>query len=231
MSVIANYIKNGLNYAAITGGITAAIAGLGAIGGGAADAMGALQKALGSLQQPSLCFIPIKSEILTERCQTDIGNTMIITQAEQKKEYVTDNAAPHPRVWNGKGYIECMAPIIESGLMIKPTLLVQQAILEAAADSRQPVKFKTDTGEVFDVLVQDLQITSLPKGTNAKMITYVVQEVKMLENATTAGEAASSLGKAAAASIPVRAAVNLGKNKLIGAGVTSGVAGLMAVMK
>lgn len=228
MSVISNYIKSGLTYAAITGGVTAAIAGLGALGGNGVDA---IKEALASLQQPSLCFIPIQSEILTERCVTDIGNTMIISQADQKKEYVTDNAAPHPRTWTGKGYIKCLAPAIESGLMIKPTLLVQQAVLEAAADSRQPIKFKTDSGEVFDVLIQDLQISSIPKGTNAKMVSYVVQEVKMLENSTVDGEGTESLGKAGAASIPARSLVNLGKNKLIGAGVTAGAAGLMSVIK
>lgn len=227
MSIISNYIKEGANYAAITGGITLAIGALG-LGG---DAVGAVINALASLMQPSLCYIPIESEILTERCVTDIGTSMIITQATQKKEYVTDNAAPRPRVWTGKGYIKCLAPVIETGLMIKPTLLVQQAVLEAAADSRQPVKFKTDTGEVFDVLIQDLQITSLLKGTNAKMVTYTVQEVKMLENASVTGKGTEIIGKAGAASIPARALVNLGRNKLIGAGVAAGTAGLMSVIR
>ena len=97
--------------------------------------------------------------------------------------------------------------------MIKPTLLLQQAILEAAADSRQPVKFKTDTGEVFDVVVQDLQIASI--------------EVKVLENAVTSGEGAENLGKTGAASIPKRAITNLGKNKALGAGIMSGATGLL----
>ena len=227
MSVITNYIKNGLSYAAITGGITAAIAGLGAIGSG--DGGAAVKEALESLMQPSLCFIPIQSVTLTKRRTSDIGNTMIIAQTTQQKEYVTDNAAPRPRVWTGKGYIKALAPFVESGLMVKPTLMVQEAILDAAADSRQPVKFKTDTGEVFDVLVQDLQITSLDKGTNAKMVTYVVQEVTILENAVT--DSGKTLGKTAAASVPVRAAVNLGKNVLLGGAVTAGAAGVLGLMK
>jgi hypothetical protein len=157
----------------------------------------------------------------------EIGNTMLISQTTQQKDYVTDNVAPRPRTWSGRGYIDSLAPLAELGLMIKPTLLIQQAILEAAADSRQPVKFKTDTGEVFDVVVQDLQITSIDKGNGVKMITYVVQEVKVLENAVTSGEGEENLGKAGSASIPKRAITNLGKNKLLGAGIMTGAAGLL----
>ena len=181
-----------------------------------------------SLNQPSLCYIPIQSESLTVRRTVDIGTTMLISQTDQKKDYVTDNSAPRPRTWTGSGYINSLVPLVENYLVIKPSLQVQMAVLDAAADSRQPVKFKTDTGEVVDVLVQDLQITSIPKGNNVRQVNYTVQEVKVLEN-TIYDVTNSALGKAAANSIPIRAITNLGKSSAIASGVSNSVAGLLSI--
>lgn len=174
---------------------------------------GALKTILDSLNQPTLCFVPIQSEKLTVRRTADIGTTMLISQTNQTKEYITDNAAPRPRTWSGNGYISSLVPDVENGLWLKPSLLVQQSILEAAADSRQPVKFKTDTGEVVDVLVADLQITSTPKGAGYREVTYTVQEVKILENSFQLGDISAQLtNKAATKSIPLRSMLNLGGN-------------------
>ena len=187
-----------------------------------------LTNILESLEQPSLCFVPIKSESLTLRRSSDIGTTMLISQTNHTKEYVTDNAAPRPRSWSGQGYITSLTPLMENKLVIKPTLQAQQAILEAAIDSRQPVKFKTDAGEVVDVLIQDLQIASTPKGMNARAINYTVQEVKILQNAIILNSE-NELTPAAAQSIPVQAIVNLGKGTAIGAGITDAVTSLLSI--
>lgn len=181
-----------------------------------------------SLNQPSLCYIPIQSESFSVRRTVDIGTTMLISQTDQKKDYVTDNSAPHPRTWSGSGYITTLVPLLENYLVIKPSLQVQMAVLDAAADSRQPVKFKTDMGEVVDVLVQDLQITSTPKGNNVKQVTFTVQEVKVLEN-TIFDIAENALNKAGAHSIPVRAITNLGKNSALGSGISNTVTGLLGI--
>lgn len=199
--------------------LTAAGANLAAVAGSKTLATligvdsGQLKTVLDALNQPTLCFIPILSEKLTVRRSADIGTTMLISQTDQTKEYITDNAAPRPRVWTGTGFISSLAPEVENGLWLKPSLLVQQSILEAAADSRQPVKFKTDTGEVVDVLISDLQITSTPKGAGYREITYAVQEVKILENSLQLGDISAALTtKAATKSIPLRAILNLGGN-------------------
>lgn len=170
-----------------------------------------LEDIIGALGQPTLCFIPIMSEKLTVRRMADIGTTMLISQTDQTKEYITDNAAPRPRTWTGKGYITSLVPIAENGVLLKPSLLVQQAILEAAADSRQPVKFKTDMGEVVDVLISDLQISSSVKGAGIKEVSFTVQEVKILENLSTTGDVSEGLLTGAAAkSIAARTVVNVG---------------------
>ena len=218
--VLSKVYNAGRDFSAKTGGkVMAALIGLDA------SQLGSL---LESLNQPSLCYIPIQSESLTMHRTADIGTTMLIAQTDQKKEYITDNAAPRPRTWTGQGYITALVPLLENYLVIKPTLQAQQAILEAAADSRQPVKFKTDTGEVVDVLIQDLQISSIVKGMNAKQISYTVQEVKILENSILLGtmEGVSNMG---IKSIPARAMINMGKGSAIGSGVTNAVSGLLSL--
>lgn len=187
-----------------------------------------LTQMLEALNQPSLCYVPIQSESLSMRRTVDIGTTMLIGQVDQKKDYVTDNSAPRPRTWNVSGYITSLVPLVENYLIIKPSLQVQMAILDAAADSRQPVKFKTDTGEVVDVLVQDLQITSINKGNNVRQVTFTVQEVKMLENSILF-DADTYLSKASANSIPLRAITNLGRGSAIGSGVSNFAAGLLSI--
>lgn len=187
-----------------------------------------LTQMLDALNQPSLCYVPIQSETMSMRRNVDIGTTMLIGQVDQKKDYITDNSAPHPRTWNVSGYITSLVPLLENYLVIKPSLQVQMSILDAAADSRQPVKFKTDTGEVVDVLVQDLQITSINKGNNVRQVTFTVQEVKMLENSILF-DADTYLNKAGAASIPLRAITNLGKSSAIGSGVSNLASGLLSI--
>jgi hypothetical protein len=219
--VLSAIAEAGKNFAAKTGGkIVAALTGIDA---------SQLENIMESLNQPSLCYVPIQSESLSMRRTVEIGTTMLISQTDQKKDYVTDNAAPRPRTWSGSGYITALVPLLENYLVIKPTLQAQIAILDAAADSRQPVKFKTDTGEVVDVLVQDLQISSTPKGMNVRQVTYTVQEVKVLENSIFIGVTNKILSKTGANSVPVRAMINLGKSSAIGSGVSNTVSGLLSI--
>ena len=187
-----------------------------------------LAQMLEALNQPSLCYVPIQTETMSMRRVVDVGTTMLIGQVDQKKDYITDNSAPRPRTWNVSGYITTLVPVLENYCVIKPSIQVQMAILDAAADSRQPVKFKTDTGEVVDVLVQDLQITSINKGNNVRQVSFTVQEVKMLENSILF-DADTYLNRAGANSIPLRAITNLGKGSAIGSGVSNLAAGLLSI--
>ena len=186
-----------------------------------------LQGILDSLNQPTLCYVPIQTEQLSMRRTVDVGTTMLISQTNQKKEYITDNAAPRPRTWSISGYISSLAPAAENGLVIKPTVQTQQAILDAAADSRQPVKFKTDTGEVVDVMIQDLQIGVTAKGPGVRTVSATMIEVKVLENSFVTGTS-RVLDKIGLKSIPVRAIANLGKGTLLTSGVINSASSLLS---
>lgn len=184
--------------------------------------------------QPSLCYIPIQSESFEMIKQVDVGTTMLVTQSAghnvSVKDYYTDNAAPRPRQWKLQGYIRGLAPLIERNLLIKPTLLVQQAILEAAADSRSPVKLKTDTGEVVDVLITSLSIAGTPKGNNVRIVNAQVQEVKILQNTNLAELGLDSAPNSVLNSLPNRALINLGETTAIGAITVAGADLLLGLL-
>lgn len=226
MNMIDKLTQAGKDFAAVTGSSNTTARNVASLIGVSPEQ---LEGVFTALEQPSLCFIPIKSETLTVRRIVDVGTTMLISQVDQTKDFLTDNSAPHPRVWSCSGYISSLIPYHENGLMVKPSLQVQMAVLDAAADSRQPVKFKTDMGEIVDVLVQDLQMSSTTKGPGVKQVSFVVQEVKILQNSILMGSIAELSGKAGAGSIPQRVLTNLGKNSLVGSGTVNGAAALLSI--
>lgn len=211
----------GKNMAAVAGqAVIASITGI-AKGSGSE----AYNDILQTLSSPTLCYVPISCDSLEENNEADVANTMIIAQNTGFKSYMTDNVAPKPRTWDIHGYITALVPIIEDYLLIKPTLLTQRLLLNNAFKSRDTVPFKTDTGEILDVVIVRLKMKSLANAQNAYEITATVQEVDVLDTSMTAtalnlsGAAKSSvalstvksLGACAAGSAPANAMSFIGK--------------------
>ena len=211
----------GKNMAAVAGqAVIASITGI-AKGSGSE----AFNDILQTLSSPTLCYVPISCDSLEESNEADVANTMIIAQNTGLKSYMTDNVAPKPRTWDIHGYITALVPIIEDYLLVKPTLLTQRLLLNNAFKSRDTVPFKTDTGEILDVVIVRLKMKSLANAQNAYEITATVQEVDVLDTSTTAtalnlsGVAKSSvalstvksLGACAAGSAPANVMSFVGK--------------------
>lgn len=211
----------GKNMAAVAGqAVIASITGI-AKGSGSE----AFNDILQTLSSPTLCYVPISCNSLEENNEADVANTMIIAQNTGLKSYMTDNVAPKPRTWDIHGYITALVPIIEDYLLVKPTLLTQRLLLNNAFKSRDTVPFKTDTGEILDVVIVRLKMKSLSNAQNAYEITATVQEVDVLDTSTTAtalnlsGVAKSSvalstvksLGACAAGSAPANVMSFVGK--------------------
>ena len=211
----------GKNMAAVAGqAVIASITGI-AKGSGSE----AFNDILQTLSSPTLCYVPISCDSLEENNEADVANTMIIAQNTGLKSYMTDNVAPKPRTWDIHGYITALVPIIEDYLLVKPTLLTQRLLLNNAFKSRDTVPFKTDTGEILDVVIVRLKMRSLANAQNAYEITATVQEVDVLDTSTTAtalnlsGVAKSSvalstvksLGACAAGSAPANVMSFVGK--------------------
>lgn len=211
----------GKNMAAVAGqAVIASITGI-AKGSGSE----AFNDILQTLSSPTLCYVPISCDSLEENNEADVANTMIIAQNTGLKSYMTDNVAPKPRTWDIHGYITALVPIIEDYLLVKPTLLTQRLLLNNAFKSRDTVPFKTDTGEILDVVIVRLKMKSLANAQNAYEVTATVQEVDVLDTSTTAtalnlsGVAKSSvalstvksLGACAAGSAPANVMSFVGK--------------------
>lgn len=211
----------GKNMAAVAG--QAAIASITGIAKGSGSET--YNDILQTLSSPTLCYVPISCDSLEENNEADVANTMIIAQNTGLKSYMTDNVAPKPRTWDIHGYITALVPIIEDYLLVKPTLLTQRLLLNNAFKSRDTVPFKTDTGEILDVVIVRLKMKSLANAQNAYEVTATVQEVDVLDTSTTAtalnlsGVAKSSvalstvksLGACAAGSAPVNVMSFVGK--------------------
>lgn len=211
----------GKNMAAVAGqAVIASITGI-AKGSGSE----AFNDILQTLSSPTLCYVPISCDSLEENNEADVANTMIIAQNTGLKRYMTDNVAPKPRTWDIHGYITALVPIVEDYLLVKPTLLTQRLLLNNAFKSRDTVPFKTDTGEILDVVIVRLKMKSLANAQNAYEVTATVQEVDVLDTSTTAtalnlsGVAKSSvalstvksLGACAAGSAPANVMSFVGK--------------------
>ena len=194
----------GKNMAAVAGqAVIASITGI-AKGSGSE----AFNDILQTLSSPTLCYVPISCDSLEENNEADVANTMIIAQNTGLKSYMTDNVAPKPRTWDIHGYITALVPIIEDYLLVKPTLLTQRLLLNNAFKSRDTVPFKTDTGEILDVVIVRLKMKSLANAQNAYEVTATVQEVDVLDTSTTA--TALNLSGAAKSSVALSTVKSLG---------------------
>ena len=194
----------GKNMAAVAGrAVIASITGI-AKGSGSE----AFNDILQTLSSPTLCYVPISCDSLEESNEADVANTMIIAQNTGLKSYMTDNVAPKPRTWDIHGYITALVPIIEDYLLVKPTLLTQRLLLNNAFKSRDTVPFKTDTGEILDVVIVRLKMKSLANAQNAYEVTATVQEVDVLDTSTTA--TALNLSGAAKSSVALSTVKSLG---------------------
>jgi len=127
---------------------------------------------------PNLEGIPIKAE--TQKCsrEVDVSHQMIISQEESSggaKQYITDNAAPHPREWTITGYLQSIS-LIDGMTVIKPTLQMQIALLDFYSASRRPLWFKAHYSSFFHVLIEHFDYEFAPNVQNSVHVNLVLSE-------------------------------------------------------
>lgn len=198
----------------VAGQLTAAVA-IGTLGGLGTE--NDIQRALlEALSNPSLCYVPIYSSEFQRERIADISTSMIMSQAEGKKQFVTDNTAPHPRVWTMTGYLRSLIPYLERSLLFKPTILLQKFVLDQAMISGEPVPFKTNEGEVVDVLISRLVMVDTPQSQSSVKIMATVQEIPYL---TAEDQTLEDLSTASRASVPVQQIITIGAAATLGTAV------------
>ena len=198
----------------IAGQLTAAVA-IGTLGGYGTgeDVTRALLEAVSN---PSLCYVPIYSSEFQRERIAEISTSMIMSQAEGKKQFVTDNTAPHPRVWTMTGYLRSLIPYLERSLLFKPTILLQKFVLDQAMLSGEAVPFKTNDGEIVDVLISRLVMIDTPQSQSSVKIMATVQEIPYL---TAADQSLEELSTASKSSVPVQQIATIGAATVIAATV------------
>lgn len=170
----------------------------------AADTLSALNT------QVSIAGIPIFSETVNCNRNVDVSAIMLADATTGNKEFVTDNTAPQPRVWSITGYIKNLIPVLESIIVIKPTLMLQRFLLDKYAKGRNTVQFRDEIGGVYDVVIRSFDYTYDSKGTNAYAVRLVLQEAVTIRNVNARYiDLTDATSEAVAASIPSQVVTSL----------------------
>lgn len=108
------------------------------------------------LKNPNIDGVPIHATQEVEASDITVAKKVMIDEVGSNKLQLMDNAVPQLRTWKIRGHI-ASSPITDDGLIIKPSLIAQRAILQAYADARRPVLFKTHDNRFFKVLIEHFE--------------------------------------------------------------------------
>jgi len=124
--------------------------------------------------------VPIQGSDYHEIGDDDVS-TQLIVDSSGGKNYITDNIAPRPRVWEVKGFIG--ASIIEqlAGPILQDIQQKRLRDLRAMRSSRKMLVWRTKNGEeLLYVGIKHLQVDSDPMIQNRIPITMTIQEIPIL---------------------------------------------------
>lgn len=133
-----------------------------------------------TFKDPNIEGIPIKTPKISCKREVQISEYGVIMESGYYNKYITDNASPSPRTWDISGYLTSCWDI-DCGLNIKPSLQLQEKLLDAFAKSRRPLWFKTDECEFVTVQIASLTIDRQAENMNAHAITIQLKEFVPLE--------------------------------------------------
>ena len=127
-------------------------------------------------RQPNIEGITIFTNQEVTTRQMDVSEHPLVVQSQSgSTTYATDNAVPHPREWNLKGYIASTLPT-DHYFVLKPSLTFQRQYLDNCMKSRRPVWFKTYDNTFVLVLISNLQATWDAKNMNALNVDITLKE-------------------------------------------------------
>lgn len=129
------------------------------------------------LNAPMVNYVPIFTPMQKCNRKSVVSTSMVMSQIDGRKKFVTDNTAPQPRTWHVTGYLRSLLPNLESGLIAYPTILLQKAILDWSMTNGETVLFKTKDGEFVDALISDMSIEDDNTMENSARIVMTIQEL------------------------------------------------------
>lgn len=133
------------------------------------------------LKDPNIEGIPIHAVKETGSRDIDIQSHMVIAQMSAMKEYIIDNAVPQPKQWQINGYITAIPSGIDPYLVIKPSMIIQDQLLDMYAKSRKPVWFKTHDNRFHLVLIKHYDSAYDPQYLNGMAVNITLTEFKVME--------------------------------------------------
>lgn len=146
------------------------------------------------LRDPNLEGIPILSPKISVSREVDISENSVIVPENYQRMYIIDNAVPHPRTWSVTGYITS-SPLIDSGMILKPSLMMQAKFLDALAKSRRILWFKTDENEMVKVQIASLTIERNAEASNAYPVNMTLKEFVPLQLQTSPWSVVTAIKK------------------------------------
>lgn len=140
-----------------------------------------------AMVEPNIAGIPISSSKVETDKNVEISEQAVIIQSKGSKQYWTDNAVPRLKEWTITGYLTSFTPL-DTGLIIKPSLVWQAYFLSKCADSRRPLLFKTNRNEFVKVQIMNLHTVEEASYNNAIEVSITLKEYNPYVVATSTGE-------------------------------------------
>ncbi len=131
-------------------------------------------------KDPNIEGIPIKSAKVSVHREVEVSDYGVITGRGYYHKNVADNAVPKPRTWDISGYLTSVWGT-DIGFVLKPSLMQQAKLLDAYAQSRRPLWFKTDECEFVKVQIISFSIDRTAEIMNAYSIQVQLKEFVPLE--------------------------------------------------
>lgn len=134
-------------------------------------------------RDPNLEGIVISSPSISVSRDADVSENPVLFAEGYTKANLIDNCTPHPREWNIDGYLTGISQL-DGGLTIKPSLMIQQSMLDAFMRSRRPLWFKTADMEFVRVLISHMQIEETAEASNVRKISLTLKEWDVINMTT-----------------------------------------------
>lgn len=157
--------------------LSSSIQVIGAITGELAQMFATMAEIQQYLQDPNIDGIPIASPNVKRTREVEVSNHAIIVQSKNNMEYRTDNATPKPRRWQVEGYLRTTL-VSDHLFVIKPSLQLQEQMLDAYAASRKPVWFKDDYNQFYKVQIVNINSEHDAASSTTVKVSITLQEYK-----------------------------------------------------
>lgn len=161
----------------------------------------AAQEVMNQIQQvlilPNFMGIPLYSATEVIDRQIDVSEQPTIVQSGKIQQMFSDNSVPRLKTWQYDAYLRSTPGlhVLDNSFLVKPTLVLQESLLDSMSKSRVPGWLKTSNGVFELVMITSLHIEHTANVMNAVHINIAFKEYKPIQIKTGASEVITLVGK------------------------------------